>query len=733
MADTGARFAKSREGVAMLTRNWRAVLRPDAAPGSEPEAAAGSEPGAAAGSEPGAVAGTTPAAAPPPPPAPAQAPQDAAEWLRANGLTTAAVVLIAVQLWWSAALLAHTYFRQDDFRTFDRALANGFGWHYLMLVDAGHMAPLNFAVAWVLARVALYNWLLAGGVILLFVAAASFALLRVLRTLFGNRWAILIPLGLYLFSPLALAGVGWWSLAIETLPLDLAVFMALHAHIRYLRGGRLRDAAVAGGWLLLGMATMEKGVVIPLLLLAVTSGFFVEGRWAAATLTALIRYRRAWLLYGTLVAGYCVLFFLQLPTSRNQPGSPGSFSRLIDFVSSLVGTTLLPGVAGGPWRWLVFGSGYAEASPPPGLQQLSWILAVAVVIISCVYRVRAWRAWAILAGWIAVADILPVAIGRVGGAPPALLGMQARYLADGAPIVALCAGLAFLPVAGRPETSRFQLPASPVAGLAGALTSPVVVQRLRILTAVLLGALLIGSFWSLTTLEAATNTRPARSYIATAQVAVAQAPRGTLIVNTPTPAMIMDPIFFWTSGHTSQVIGAIARGVPGSHLNWTLSPRGVIGHLMIFDSLGRLWPVTVEGPASGPPPQAKPAPAHPAKHPGQKAASKPAKQPARNCWAVTAGGVRIPLHGSLYRWPWTARLSYSGPATVLAVSLGELWRSVPVPAGTHAVYVPVTGSGKVISVRQLGAAPGSCVTGVTVGSLQPDHTGAPIPATPVAG
>ena len=429
----------------MLTRNWRAVLRPDTAAGSKPEAAAGGEPGAAAG--------TTPA--------PAPEPQDATEWLRTNGLTMAAAALIAVQLWWNAALLAHTYFRQDDFRTFDRALAHGFGWHYLMLVDAGHMAPLNFAVAWVLARVALYNWLLASGVILLFVAASSLALLRVLRTLFGSRWAILIPLGLYLFSPLALAGVGWWSVAIETLPLNLAVFMAVHAHIRYVRGGRLRDAAVAAGWLLLGLATMEKGIVIPLLLLAVTSGFFVEGRWAAATLSALIRYWRAWLLYGALVAGYCVIFFLQLPTSRNQPGGPGSFSRLIDFVSSLVGTTLLPGAAGGPWRWLVFGSGYAEASPPPGLQQLSWVLAVAVVIVSCVYRVRAWRAWAILFGWIAVADILPVAIGRLGGAPPVLLGMQARYLADTAPILALCAGLAFLPVTGRPETSRFQLPASP--------------------------------------------------------------------------------------------------------------------------------------------------------------------------------------------------------------------------------------------------------------------------------
>ena len=435
MADTGARFAKSREGVAMATRNWRAVLRPDAAPGSEPERAPGSEPEAAAGSEPGPASGATPAAAPPP------APQDAAEWLRANGLTTAAVVLIAVQLWWSAALLAHTYFRQDDFRTFDRALANGFGWHYLMLVDAGHMAPLNFAVAWVLARVALYNWLLAGGVILLFVAAASFALLRVLRALFGNRLAILIPLGLYLFSPLALAGVGWWSLAIETLPLDLAIFMALHAHIRYLRSGRLRDAAVAGGWLLLGMATMEKGVVDPAAPargdLGVLRGGALGGRDArrphpVLAGVAAVRDAGGGLLRPVLPSAPHLAQSARQPRLvfppdrlRVEPGGDDAAAR---------GGGRPVAVAGVRLR-LRGGQPATRASAAvldPGRGRRDHQLRVPG---------RAWRAWAILAGWIAVADILPVAIGRLGGAPPVLLGMQARYLADAAPIVALCAGL----------------------------------------------------------------------------------------------------------------------------------------------------------------------------------------------------------------------------------------------------------------------------------------------------
>ena len=280
-------------------------------------------------------------------------PQDAAAWLRDHGITVAALTLLAVQLLWMATLLAHCYFRQDDYFNFDRALASGLTWDYLMRVSAGHMAPLGFMLSWVLARTALYNWLLACTVILSLVTAVFFALLRVLRTLFGNRPGILVPLAVYLFCPLALAAVSWWSVAVQTLPLELALFMAVDAHVRYLRGGRRRHAASAVGWLLLGLATVQRGALVPLLLFALTSAFFAEGRWLTAVVVTVRHYWRLWLLYSALVAGYCLLFFSRLPGSANQPSAPGTSGRVLSFIDTLAGTTLVPGTLGGlgdGWR-----------------------------------------------------------------------------------------------------------------------------------------------------------------------------------------------------------------------------------------------------------------------------------------------------------------------------------------------------------------------------------------------
>jgi hypothetical protein len=683
-------------------------------------------------------------------------PRDAAGWARDNGVTLGAVTLIVIQLLWMGTLLARSYFRQDDYFNFDRALSSGLTWKYLMLLSAGHMAPLGFGISWVLARLALYNWPLICIVILALVAAACVALLRVLRTLFGDRPAILIPLAVYLFCPLALAAVDWWSVAVQTLPLELSIFMAVDAHVRYLRGGRMRTAVAAAGWLLLGMATAQKGAVTPLLLFALTSAFFVEGRWIAAASVALRRYWRAWVLYGVLLAGYCALFFSRLPSSTTPATAPGPVGRVISFVSTLVGTTMVPGALGGPWHWAVIGDGYAQASPPAALQQLSWGLALLIVLASCIYRVRAWRAWAIIAGWIAAADVIPVVIGRLGAEQPALLGLQARYVTDAVSVLALCLGFAFLPLAGDEGGYRFRRPAwaspgagtpasgtpgisAPGAGTPGTAGAPddrapgdrapddggvpddgapgsaaPVLRPLppaaRNATLVLLALFLAGSFWSLQALEGITNTRAARSYIATARIAVAKAPRGALIVDGPTPAFIMDPYLFYLTGYTSQVIGAMARAYPATHLTWTTSPHGGITRtVMIFDAQGRLRPAALAGVASDPP-------------------------RGRRCWKLTGAGTPIPLPRSLFRWSWTLRLNYSGPATLLTVSFGGNQAQAALPAGTHAFYVPLAaGSGKAVTVTQPSPAPSQCLTGVTVGTWHAVPSGRPIPAAPVAG
>jgi hypothetical protein len=424
-------------------------------------------------------------------------------------------------------------------------------------------------------------------------------------------------------------------------------------------------------------------------------------------------------------------------------------------VSTLIGTTLVPGALGGPWRWAVIGDGYAQASPPAALQQLSWGLALLIVVISCIYRVRAWRAWAIIVGWIAVADVFPVVIGRLGVSAPGLLGLQARYVTDAVSVLALCLGLAFLPLAGEENGYRFRLPARAVPGDREALDdeghqeplddegheealgdeeasrdeeapgdaapggaaprSPVPVLRpvtpaARNATLLLLAVFLAGSFWSLQALDGVTSTQAARSYIATARIAVAKAPRDALIVDGPTPAFIMDPYLFYPTGYTSRVIGAIARGYPAKHLAWTTSPHGSIGRtLMIFDAQGRLRSAALAGVASGPP-------------------------RGRNCWKLPAAGTTIPLPRPLYRWSWTVRLDYSGPATVLMVGFGGNQAQAALPAGAHAFYVHLAaGSGKAVTVTPLSTAPAQCLTGVTVGTWQPSPSGPPLPAAPAAG
>lgn len=622
-------------------------------------------------------------------------PLDVVEWLRGRGVTVVAVMLILVQLWLKGSMLAGGYFRQDDFGILDRALASGFGWNYAMWMDVGHLFPIGMVIAWLQARMGLYDYPLAVGVVLLLLTACSFAMLRMLRTLFGNRPAILIPLGIFLFTPLSLVGDSSWEVAIELLPLEAAMFMAVDAHVRYLRSRRKRNVVAAAFWLAVGMLAADKGAVVPLLLLALTAGFFT------ARPRDVFKYWRAWLLYGAVLAAYLGIFFARLSTSTVRPGSPASVGHIVSLVATMMGTALLPSAVGGPWRWST-GSGFEYATPPAALQQLSWAVCLLVVIVTCAWRVRAWRAWAILAGWIAAADVAPVVLGRLGVFSGSLLGSEIRYLTDAAGVLALCVGLAVLPVTGERDPYRFQL---------GALQRP--------LSGVAAGVILaaaLGSIWSLESLQSKSNatTAASRSYIATAQAAMTEASPGTVIVDTGVPQAIMDPGLFWNNALTSQVIGAMAG--PSQHLTWVRTPQGVYTDPLMFDGQGQLRPLAIVGSYSWPPPRVRTGP-----NAGQ------------SCWNVTTAGANIPLLGPVFRYAWTIRIAYTGPAGNLAVGFGGNWTRVSLPAGKHVAYVPALGSGSAVNLQLASGSGALCVTGVAVGSPQPDKTGPGIPAAPVTG
>jgi hypothetical protein len=626
----------------------------------------------------------------------------------------AALGLVACQLGWTAALLAHSWFRQGDFLLLDRALSHGLGWDYLMSIDGGHLMPAGLAVIWALARISLYSWLPAAGVILVLVAAASLAMLRMLVTVFASdageraRRGILVPFGIYLFAPLAAGAVAWLSVAVRVLPFQLALFLAIDAHVRYLRRGRWPALIAAAFWLALGMAAADQGALVPVLLFALTAAFGVPGQLRDSARRAAAGYWRAWVVYGAVTVAYCVIFFLRLAGSGVPVPGPGTASSLYRFAGTLLGTAALPGFAGGPWQWQP--SGYGQAAPPLALEVLSWLLVALVVAASCLLRPRAWRAWVLLLGWIVLADIVPVAIRGFGGAVTAL-GQQTGYLANATGVFALCIGLAFMDPSGEESVSA-RLPA----------------RAVRIVTIVAACCFAAGAIASQQAFASATMAAAPRSYVATARAALAHAPRGTVVVDGATPGPVMNPAFFPPgTADTARVVGPLAtRPGAAARVRWIPGLDGVYAAPMIFDAKGRLRPVTVTGLRSKAPP-------HSARNTSAK--NTPA------CWNVTNAATSIPLGGTLYRWPWMVRLAYTGPAGRLSMRFGPgETRSVVLPAGSHLAYLPLTGSGNAVSARfdaspdraSSGIAP-LCVTRAVVGVVTPDPAGQAIPSLPVHG
>jgi hypothetical protein len=616
---------------------------------------------------------------------------EATEWLRNNLVLLTAVALIAVQLWWKAHLLGHFYFRQDDFQIMDHALASKFSLNFLFTIDGGHLMPGGLAIAWVMVRLSLYDWTLASIITVVLLAAVSFAMLRLLFLLFGKRPLILVPFAVFLFSPLTLPGLSFWTTTLLWLPLQLTMLMALGSHVRYLRSGRFRHAIAAFAWLAAGMLFDEQGVLVPVLVFAITSGYFVPGGWLSAAGTAVRSYWRAWLLYGGLIVAYVVLFLVKLETSAQQPGKPGLFSGVLKLASTMFRVSFLSAAVGGPWRWYAPGGDYGYVVESAPLIEIAWALAVVLIVASLWYRRHAIRAWIMLAGWLLLADLGPVIISRVSAISATILGLDLHYLADVAPVLALCLALAFWPVIGEERPYRARRP-SP------RLLVPVV--------CVIVGCFLASSVWSGISYLRDTSTAVTRSYLATARVALAKAEPGTVILSGTTPQNVMYNGYLGAAAQTSRVLGPLAPG--SSRIRFTSQPAGLIGNLMVFNSAGQLMPAIDIGEVS----------VHPPAH--------------RGCWELQSGTTTIRLRGSVFDYGWIVQVSYSGPATTVAVQLGSGRHDAFLPAGSHAVYVPVTGAGRDLLIRSLSSGPAACISKVTVGLIYAKKDAYPLPFYPVS-
>jgi hypothetical protein len=619
-------------------------------------------------------------------------PSEAIAWVLSNWVTVVAGILILASLCLKGVVLDRAFFRVDDYFLIDRSLSNHFTWHFLSSSYDDHLWPGAYALIWLLSRLSLYDWTLASIVNMVLLAAASLAMFRLLRTLFGSRPAILIPLAVYLFSPVMVSGLSFWSTAIRWLPTQLALCMAINAHVTYVRTGRLRHAVHAIAWIVFGLAFDELNALIPLLLFGLTSGFFAAGPWGRAAAETLRRYWKAWAAYAVIAVAYGLLYLNQLPASIRQPGKPGQFSNVLTVLSLLGRVTFIPTTLGGPWHWNSIGD-WAFAAESPPLTQLSWSVAALVVVVSLWYRRHALRAWIILVAWVFLTVGIPLVVGRVGLVLDLqVLGTDVHYLADSLPVLAVCIALGFWPLAG--EENAYRAAPPPRLRQAG--------------TIALVGVYLAGSLWSYASYEKVTSSVARKSYLATARAAVAAAPAGVVIVNEPVPPFIEPVAWFPTSAWTATVLGPLVPSALNAH--WTDAPSGVYTNLMIFDDLGRLWSA-----------------------PGIVGDTVHPDTAHNGCWRVGTRTVTIPLGGKLFHWGWEMSMNYVGPAATMAVQFGGTSHDVQLPAGMHTVWVPATGAGADVQVQLLSGGPRVCVSSLSIGNMAPYILSQPMPAVPVPG
>lgn len=607
-------------------------------------------------------------------------------WFRTpRGVTTSAIVLIAAQLIWRATLLRHANFFQDDYQLIEQASGESFGWHYLMQIHSVHLMPGVFLLVKIVTAISPYSWPWAAVTTLVLQLLAGLAVLRMLRALFGTRPAILAPLALFLLTPLTIAALGWWAAALNVLPAEVAAAMAVAAHVDYLRGGKRGRAVAEVAWVVAGLLFFEKAVAIPVLLLALTVCYFGSngrpGPLRGALGATLRSHWRLWAAYAGVVAGYGVLY-LTSKTGAVKIGtvSPVSHAAL-GFAGRLIFQTFVPGVFGGPWQWYAPPqNSYGWATPAGSAVWLTCIAMALVVLATVRYRARAERAWLILLGWLVVADVAPMIAGRLNGLnyqTIVVFAQDTRYVADAAPVLALCVALAFIPLDGETDPLRKPVRFPPVRRLASVAGGAAIIVASLVSTQQYTGFLKGGE---------------AQTYLSNARQALRSGQSLQGFVDTyAMPDMILNS--FGAYGYVSQVLAPLADGAQRQAM---ASGAAALNNAVAFAPDGRLRPLVDATDPS--------APLGPSNGFGQCAGgSRP-----------TSITVSLPksLDWSLY----VVRLDFTdgSPASVdFGFGLGS--RTLKLPSSLHRVYFGIVGNGNTVVLSKIASTSGFCVSRVSVG------------------
>jgi len=598
-----------------------------------------------------------------------------ARWVLADQVRAVAIALIVVTVAWRAAIATRGYFSQDEFVIAARAIDTGLTADYLLGIFNNHLMPGGLLLAWLLIRVdGLASWpwvlLLTAGQ-----AAVSVAFYRLLRALLRPGWALLVPLCMFLFSPLTLEVSSLWMVGLLMLPVQLAMVLAIGAQLRYARTGQHRYAVGVLLAVALGLAFDTKALLIVPLVYLLTACLLCTGPPVASIRAATRRFWPGWVALAALAAAYVAFYLSQPAEGLDRPGSPGD---VVGFVADLVGTNLVPGLFGGPWQWTYAGDGPPLVDPPDLGVWLAWAVLLVLVVVTVRGRASAARAWLLLLAYVAMVTTL-FAVTRLGDVLGPIAGLVPRYLADVVVVAALCVGVALLGLRDRAEVANWPAPA--VLREPGALAVGLV-AGVAVVATVALGAL-----WSTARFNDNWRTKHGRAYLATAQAELAAAPPGTALLEEVVPDQVIAG-YFWPDNLQSHFF----RAAPRRPVFVTEAEQP-----SMFDDTGRIRPATVQG---------QPSVLGPDDGCGHRVAFGPA--------------VRIPLQAPVPEWPWWVYFGYlsSGDSTV-TFQLGTATHRFEVRRGLNQIYFRLEGGGDAVQLSVGDPGVVLCTRLVTVGKIVP--------------
>ncbi|WP_410631857.1 hypothetical protein [Amycolatopsis sp. cmx-4-83] len=562
---------------------------------------------------------------------------------RPSALVVAGFVAGLVPLLLHAWAALHGSFAQDDFVvTWQAAAAGPFDPGFLFQDYHGHLQPGGFFLAAVLTWWAPLDFPLFALPLLLMKALATGYFWCLLVRCFGRRWAILVPFTVFTASTLLLVPTLWWSFGIQAVPVVLATAAALHSHVKYLAdGGRWWLATFA--WMLFGLAFYEKAAVIPVLLAAVT---VLLGR----SFRDHVRY---WLGQAAVLVAFVVVFFALTSSQVGTGASPLSAGTVADLTGRMLGDTLLPGLAGGPWTGAGPGATWA---PTPFAVVVLLLVAALVVVIAGGRRGgrRAWGAWVLLAAVFAV-DVGLLALTRLREVGPSA-GDDPRYVADLALVAALCGAFAFLTPAE----------VAPSGG-----------KRERPIALVLCVLLLASSAFGFSRLAPALRFEHSGQYVGNVRAAVGEDP-DLVFYDTFVPSDVVHE-WFGADSRASRVVGLL----PGTHFDQPTS------RMHLLDATGIPHKIT-----------------------GVDPVSRGVPGPVPNCgYAIGETPVRVGLDKPVLGRHLLKLDYYTSDGGEGLVDRTPVWFQ----AGLHSLYLPVDGLFDSVAVRLSSPGAPVCVAKAEVG------------------